>query len=822
MRKYTLLIIFVILHLLCQAQGGTWTWIKGNSDIKAGNIGTIGVTDPANYPDSRYGAVHWTDHDGNFWIFGGTDSTLGERNDMWKYDPIANTWTWMNGTLAPTRYGIYGTKGVPAPTNQPGARSIGSASWTDRQGRLWMYGGHGYDGGGSHINGYDRLSDMWMYDIPTNTWTWMQGADTVWQPPSYGTQFVSSPTNTPGSRFRCSASWLGSDGSLWMFGGVLDFGNVGNNGSYNDMWKYDVNTNEWTWMSGGQGPNRNYSYGTLNVPSPSNLPPSRASYQCWQDQQGNFYLFGGVKFDSIRSTFNDLWKYNTNTDLWTWIGGSSQPFGQGLFTQYCVPGNNAIPSSIFDYASTQLTGCSEIFWSFGGIGGRAPTWRYYNDLWNYNTQTNEWTWVSGSNTNNPVGNYGTMGVPAASNMPGARYGACLWTDKAGTLYLWGGQNDYPSRSFNDMWKFEPDPSCLQNQVYLPPLSIHISDSIICSNDSARIIVFGGRLTSITPLTGVSVSDSAHISIAPDSATIYTLIAAGTCPLADTFTFTITPVSQLHTALQQTLCPGDSLIFHSHVIRTYGVYTDTFATAHGCDSIVTLTVDLSLIHTTHITRSICSGDSIIYRGQTIHTAGVYTDTLSTARGCDSIVILTLGVYPKPISSFSIDPLGDSVALGSISVTNTSANTDTALWMLNDRLITLLKNDLLPLTDTDNYCIRLIAISGGGCSDTSQQCIYVFENAFVMPNAFTPNDDGRNDRFYPVFINSNNTAVSAFSIYDRWGQKLFDDPSQGWDGKYKGQSQPGGVYTYFITVNLADTQHPGQMREIHRQGCLTLIR
>jgi gliding motility-associated-like protein len=144
------------------------------------------------------------------------------------------------------------------------------------------------------------------------------------------------------------------------------------------------------------------------------------------------------------------------------------------------------------------------------------------------------------------------------------------------------------------------------------------------------------------------------------------------------------------------------------------------------------------------------------------------------------------------------------------------------MLNDRLITLLKNDLLPLTDTGNYCIRLIAISDGGCSDTSQQCIYVFENAFVMPNAFTPNDDGRNDRFYPVLINSNNTAVSAFSIYDRWGQKLFDDPSQGWDGKYKGQLQPGGVYTYFITVNLADAQHPGQMREIHRQGSLTLIR
>jgi len=61
---------------------------------------------------------------------------------------------------------------------------------------------------------------------------------------------------------------------------------------------------------------------------------------------------------------------------------------------------------------------------------------------------NEWTWVSGSNVGNAKGVYGTQGVPAATNVPGARDSAVTWTDGSGNFWLYGG-------SGNDLWKFSP-------------------------------------------------------------------------------------------------------------------------------------------------------------------------------------------------------------------------------------------------------------------------------------------------------------------------------------------------------------------------------
>ena len=61
---------------------------------------------------------------------------------------------------------------------------------------------------------------------------------------------------------------------------------------------------------------------------------------------------------------------------------------------------------------------------------------YLNDLWKYSN--NQWTWVSGNNSVNAAGVYGTQGVASASNYPGARYGAVSWIDSSGSLWLFGG------------------------------------------------------------------------------------------------------------------------------------------------------------------------------------------------------------------------------------------------------------------------------------------------------------------------------------------------------------------------------------------------
>jgi hypothetical protein len=62
-----------------------------------------------------------------------------------------------------------------------------------------------------------------------------------------------------------------------------------------------------------------------------------------------------------------------------------------------------------------------------------------NDLWRFNISSNEWTWLSGNNTVNAFGNYGTKGAPSVDNYPGARRGHSMAFDfTLGCIYIFGG------------------------------------------------------------------------------------------------------------------------------------------------------------------------------------------------------------------------------------------------------------------------------------------------------------------------------------------------------------------------------------------------
>jgi len=86
---------------------------------------------------------------------------------------------------------------------------------------------------------------------------------------------------------------------------------------------------------------------------------------------------------------------------------------------------------------------------------------------------------------------------------------------------------------------------------------------------------------------------------------------------------------------------------------------------------------------------------------------------------------------------------------------------------------------------------------------------------VPNAFTPNGDGKNDK---VFVRGFGIAQMNFRIYNRWGQLVFESgsPSYGWDGTYKGVLQPMDAYAYTLTVQYGD----GTV--VNKKGDITLIR
>jgi hypothetical protein len=118
----------------------------------------------------------------------------GYLNDLWEFNPVTKMWTWMGGSNVVNQMGIYGTKGVPAATNIPGAREDG-ISWTDSNGNLWLFGG--YDEGSIAMG---RFNDLWIFNTITKIWTWMSGSNTANQMGVYGTEGVPAATSIPGAR----------------------------------------------------------------------------------------------------------------------------------------------------------------------------------------------------------------------------------------------------------------------------------------------------------------------------------------------------------------------------------------------------------------------------------------------------------------------------------------------------------------------------------------------------------------------------------------------------------------------------------------------
>src|SRR5258708_6100869 len=88
---------------------------------------------PGMITPETFGAISWTDVNGKLWLFGGYGyhtSGLGYLNDLWKYDPVSNNWTWIKGDSISDVLGVYGSQGIAALTNKPGGRT-GAVSWID-------------------------------------------------------------------------------------------------------------------------------------------------------------------------------------------------------------------------------------------------------------------------------------------------------------------------------------------------------------------------------------------------------------------------------------------------------------------------------------------------------------------------------------------------------------------------------------------------------------------------------------------------------------------------------------------------------------------
>jgi gliding motility-associated-like protein len=90
-------------------------------------------------------------------------------------------------------------------------------------------------------------------------------------------------------------------------------------------------------------------------------------------------------------------------------------------------------------------------------------------------------------------------------------------------------------------------------------------------------------------------------------------------------------------------------------------------------------------------------------------------------------------------------------------------------------------------------------------------------FFLANAFSPNGDGRNDHFGPSFACT--YSDYHLQLFNRWGQLIFEshDPTEQWDGSFKGKSVPEGVYVWRLKYQSAL-----EYRAVERRGSVTVLR
>ena len=360
-----------------------WASMKGKTVAATlGVYGTQGVAAATNNPGGRQNSSTWIDAAGNLWLFGGygyDDGTYGfsdDLNDLWKYNRSTNQWTWMKGSKVAAQSGTYGTKGTAAAANTPGGRQ-GAVSWIDASGNLWLFGGIGYDNTGL----WDDLNDLWKYNPATNQWTWMKGAKTASASGTYGTMGTAAAANTPGAR-QNPVAWNDGAGNLWLFAGY-GYDHSGLFDYMNDVWKYTVSTNNWTWVNGSNAGGPSGVYGTQGTAAAGNHPGGRMEIIPWVDAFGKFWTFGGEGYDGtgFNEDLNDLWKYDPAINQWTWVKGSTTAAQTGSYGTMGVQaagnhpgGRDAINASWMDLAGN--------LWLFGGDGYDATTIEGdLGDLW---------------------------------------------------------------------------------------------------------------------------------------------------------------------------------------------------------------------------------------------------------------------------------------------------------------------------------------------------------------------------------------------------------------------------------------------------------
>ncbi len=366
----------------------------------------------------------------------------------------------------------------------------------------------------------------------------------------------------------------------------------------------------------------------------------------------------------------------------------------------------------------------------------------------------------------------------------------------------------------------------------PPIAFDIGPNRTkCNNDTLHLTAPGGFLNyDWGPAYNINTQAAQQVIVQPAADTIYFVKAEKTpgCFAYDTVRVKVNESPQINLGADKSFCSGDSTLLNAGTGFTQYQWSNN-----------------------------SSSQQVV-----VHTAGSYSVIGTTTEGCKSYDTLkVLNVWPNPVVSLNNDPelcagstrilqagnfsswlwqdgstssSFNATGIGTYYVTvkdnNQCKGSDTVRIM---RLLPLPANFLPSDTAICNYGSLLIKPSGNYSNYTwnnnavsssisitapgiywlqvtdASKCIgrdSILVNpkeclrGFYIPNAFTPDRNGRNDDFKP-FIGGI-VKQYQFTIYNRWGQVVFTtkELARGWDGTFGGQQQDTNVFAWMCTYQL----------------------
>jgi gliding motility-associated-like protein len=183
-------------------------------------------------------------------------------------------------------------------------------------------------------------------------------------------------------------------------------------------------------------------------------------------------------------------------------------------------------------------------------------------------------------------------------------------------------------------------------------------------------------------------------------------------------------------------------------------------------------------------------------------------------------VNIKLLPVPVVDFSTDP-SEQCINGAVNFFNKSTVQGDTIssyqWQLSDGRRFGTKNLELNFSRPGSVDIWLKAISKDGCVDSATKKIQIVETCGVyVPTAFTPDDDGKNDLFGPIFYGL--FKLRRFSVYDRNGFVVFSTKTIGerWDGRHKGVKVASSVFVWILEYETVDG------KPVVEKGTVTLIR